>query len=95
MGDINCDFYSRGNKLTEILEHFNLHQLITEPTRITNESKTLVDYIVVPNNNINIITFLTQRFVSFSDHNLISFKYNIEFIKYSPKMVTKRCYKKC
>ena len=46
-GDINCNFLvsSDHKEMKSILTYFGLKQLIISPTRITRESKTLIDVI--------------------------------------------------
>ena len=46
-GDINCNYLESSDhkELKSILSLFNLKQLISSPTRITKESKTLIDVI--------------------------------------------------
>ena len=46
-GDINCNYLvsSDHKEIKSILAFFGLKQLITSPTRITRESKTLIDVI--------------------------------------------------
>ena len=45
LGDMNCNLLVPNSKLSEILENFNMTQLITEPTHITENSQTLIDII--------------------------------------------------
>ena len=50
VGDLNCDLSSTvldhsSRSLIDITETYNLQQLITEQTRITNSSSTLIDHI--------------------------------------------------
>ena len=44
-GDLNEDLL-KVNRLEQILNKLNLYQLIKEPTRITQRSKTLIDIII-------------------------------------------------
>ena len=48
LGDIHIDFTSTANSsckntLTELFDIYGLHQLIEEPTRITEKSTTMID----------------------------------------------------
>ena len=45
MGDLNCDQLKKENVLLNILESFNLQQLIKEPTHVSHTYKTLIDII--------------------------------------------------
>lgn len=69
MGDFNLDFLTPNKispKWISILETLNFHQIIQEPTRITENSKTLIDHIYVRNRDkieqINVLKY------SLSDH---------------------------
>ena len=47
VGDINCDLLPEvkachTNKMCDMLELFQIKQLITEPTRITDDTETLI-----------------------------------------------------
>ncbi|KXJ05002.1 hypothetical protein AC249_AIPGENE4972, partial [Exaiptasia diaphana] len=48
LGDINCDFLdpSKSRSLATIFDVYGLTQLISEPTRITESSRTLIDLCV-------------------------------------------------
>ena len=51
LGDLNCNILTNTinqptKKLKEILETYQLSQLITEPTRVTANSSTLIDYYI-------------------------------------------------
>ena len=50
VGDLNCDLISVSNytkRLNDLLNVFQMTQLIKEPTRITNTSATLIDVAIV------------------------------------------------
>ena len=75
MGDFNCNmlpasFYNAHTQaLLNITDSYNLKQLITEPTRITPLSSTLIDVILtnLPDN----ITCSGVSHIEISDHSLI------------------------
>ena len=53
LGDLNCNMLSLlperntcSSELMNILDIFDFHQLITEPTRITLDSQTLIDLCI-------------------------------------------------
>ena len=49
VGDLNCDLISVSNytkRLNDLLNVFQMTQLIKEPTRITNTSATLIDVAI-------------------------------------------------
>ena len=50
VGDLNCDLISVSNytkRLNDLINVFQMTQLIKEPTRITNTSATLIDVAIV------------------------------------------------
>lgn len=52
MGDLNCNMLVHTNPTKQLLlltEENNLTQLITEPTRITQHSQSLIDVLFVSN----------------------------------------------
>ncbi|CAH1383354.1 unnamed protein product, partial [Tenebrio molitor] len=54
LGDFNVDFSKSPNLLERLFDGYNFLQLINEPTRITENSQTLIDLILV--SNINFVT---------------------------------------
>ena len=52
IGDFNVDYldHLQRQKLNDILEPYNMRQLIQAPTRVTNKSSTLIDHIWVSEN---------------------------------------------
>jgi hypothetical protein len=41
--------YTLSQKWLSILETYNLKQIVNEPTRVTKDSKTLIDHIYITN----------------------------------------------
>lgn len=74
-GDLNCDLLPsktilKGCKQLKMLfKSENLSQLITQPTRITKHSKTLLD-VMITNNPVNIRNSWVLV-LSFSDHEMV------------------------
>ena len=74
LGDLNCDMLKDDSDpptiiLKGILESYQLFQLITEATRITNRSRTLIDhYITSTPEKVN---FSGIIHTGISDHSLI------------------------
>ena len=70
LGDINIDILNRNNSSTKLYKNFlknnGLSQIISEPTRISQNSNSLIDHIIV-SNPINIIKCGVIP-VGFSDH---------------------------
>ena len=51
LGDLNCDLYtntasSSTKKLIELLDVYQLKQLIKKPARVTAKTRTLIDVII-------------------------------------------------
>ena len=51
LGDLNCDLssrplYQQSENLLQMIDLYQLYQLIKEPTRITPTSKTLIDLVI-------------------------------------------------
>eukprot|EP00794_Sanderia_malayensis_P004136 gene4136-4689_t len=97
LGDFNSDLLSKdsskqttptGKKLKQVLKAFNFHNLIKEPTRITESSETLIDLIVVSDNirNSNRVTKSGTFEPAFSDHKLVYCVLNIQKIHSKPQL---------
>ncbi|XP_031556954.1 uncharacterized protein LOC116293638 [Actinia tenebrosa] len=74
LGDLNCDLLSTNiNQQTRYLnttaELFQLTQLITEPTRVTEKSKTLIDVILT--NSPDRVVRSGVVHIGISDHSLV------------------------
>lgn len=80
------------NKEKNIFNNLNLTQLITEPTRITSRSQSLLDWILVSHPN----RFLRSGVMSdcFSDHSIIFCVWKIKVPKLPPKLIKIRQHKK-
>ena len=79
MGDFNRDLFQENLKITwlEYMESFGLKQIIVSPTRVTDNSKTLIDYIYcnTPNNMISVdvpILGLSDHFPIFATRKINS-----------------------
>ena len=75
MGDLNCNmasahFDSNTRLLCEISDIYGLQQLITEPTRITESSSSLIKVIFT--NCINRVVCSRVLHIGICDHSLIS-----------------------
>ena len=87
VGDLNCDLSSTvldhsSRLLIDITEKYNLQQLITEQTRITNSSSTLIDHIFT--NAPDRVVCSGVSHISISDHSLV-----YAFRKLSVRMPTR------
>ena len=75
LGDMNDDLFCSNAKLWNIMKMCKLDQLITNPTRITPTSKSLLDIVATNNVNMIITTSVEPRPVA--DHELISITINV------------------
>ncbi len=80
------------DKEKNIFNSLNLTQLITEPTRVTARSQSLLDWILVSHPN----RFLRAGVMSycFSDHSIIFCVWKIKLPKSPSKLIQIRQYKK-
>ena len=75
LGDVNCNLlpeaFARGfcSYLTSIFDIYGLSQLITEPTRVTPTSKTLIDLCIT--NSPEKVTNSGVIHLGISDHSLV------------------------
>ena len=74
LGDINCDLLAESpdnstKELLSISTIYNLSQIITQPTRITNTSKTLIDLCFT--NYPDKVRLSGTHSLGISDHSLI------------------------
>ena len=73
MGDMNCNMPSMSDTnsrlLSDIADLYGLHQLINEPTRVTDTTFTLIDLIYT--NHPDKVVCSGVCLVSISDHSLV------------------------
>ena len=75
LGDYNADLIAPdkppkdGRSLLDLLDIYNLHNLISSPTRILKTSITLLDLVVT--NNKNMVLTSGVVYVQLSDHSLV------------------------
>lgn len=77
MGDVNVDLLVDGSKqckLTDIASSYQLHQLISEPTRVTENSETLLDHVYV--SNMSKVVSSKVLPLSLSDHYAVLLTYH-------------------
>ena len=96
VGDLNCDFINNAannqtKQLIDLINAFQLTQLIKEPTRITDTTATLLDVAIVskPDN----ICRSGVLHIGISDHSLIYVCRKISFVKKEIKTVNVRNYR--
>ena len=92
IGDFNCDWLSpeksETKKLSELANMFQLEQFIKEPTRITCQTRTLID-LVFSNRPETIIKSGVDH-VGMSDHSLIYVHRKISIPRKQPKIINTR-----
>jgi hypothetical protein len=82
-GDFNEDLNKKteyGDKLLSLFNQYNILQIISESTRETNKSSTLIDYVLT--NKHDMISYKMNESERISDHNIIkvNIKYNSLYI---------------
>ena len=87
-GDMNIDMLREHDPVVrqykELLQSFNLHQHIKKPTRVTSESKTLIDHIV--SNHPSRITYTDVLPCSLvSDHDAPYACINVRIERFQPR----------
>ena len=97
IGDINTNFLpkelvSEARTLLSILEVFGLHQLTTKPTRVTKNSKSLIDLCIT--NSPDRIVDSGVIPLGIGDHSLVYMCRKIHYsAKNSKRVIVKRSYK--
>ena len=93
MGDFNIDINTCMNsKWSHLVQLFDLTQLITEPTRVTQTSSTLIDHVYTINPATIAESFVSQ--ISLSDHFPVCFtrKMNHKLSKHQLTTTSYRCF---
>ena len=88
LGDFNCNFLYKNNKMEQIMKSSKLTQLIDKPTRTTSHSVTLLDMIVT--NAPALALHVDVIPCPVADHDLISVTLDIAKSKRQPKIKTFR-----
>ena len=90
LGDINCNYlvFSDHKEIKSILASVGLKQLISSPTRITCESKTVID--VICSNEPHSINSMKVIPAGLSDHELIGCARKLNNVKFNPRIITCR-----
>ena len=97
LGDLNIDFLKKDTTKyryfkSQIVDPLGLTQLIEKPTRVTKNSETLIDLILV--SSPESVKFSDVTVCPFEvDHDLVYMAYNFKKVKFKPRMVTKRIMK--
>ena len=91
LGDFNVDLLvatPSGGSLLNCIESFNLKQIINEATRVSYESQSLLDLILI-SNNIPVMSYGTKD-LGFSDHLLVYGSISLNKCKTYPRTI---CYR--
>ena len=98
LGDVNIDMLDLDCASTKyfienFIEPLSLHQVITKPTRITKNSRTLIDHAIVTNaKNVSLADCIDAGGIS--DHHLIFLAYTMKKPKFKPYTITTRNFKR-
>ena len=101
LGDFNCDFkFLEGDsdvnrntvKLRSIFEMFNMHNVVSDNTRITPTSSTLLDLTVTTRKDL--ISMSGVFPLGISDHNLVYATMKLKNKRPPPKCIRMRDYKR-
>ena len=94
VGDLNCDLLinsSKSRTLNNLCTSLNMKQLITQPTRVTETSKSLIDVIFTSNPAIIMDSGIVETHIS--DHFLVFAALNLRMPKPPAAYVVARSYK--
>ena len=90
-GDMNDDYLENSSKLFKICKTLKLSQIIDRPTRITENSQTLLDLTITSDTNKIVESDILP--CPLGDHELISTVINLRKPKRQPQFKTYRCTK--
>src|ERR1700744_1424173 len=87
-GDFNINLLNKtcstSKRILRVIQSLGLKQIVTEPTRVTENTKSLIDYVVTNNYNMKASVLLDDKI---SDHSTITFNTgeikvnNVKFIE--------------
>ena len=89
INQLNVDSPAYNFLQTSIIEPFSLKQMVTEPTRITKDSCTLID-LVLASSPENIKFTGVVDIPGISDHCLVYISYALKRPKFIPKIIKRR-----
>ena len=90
LGDFNQDlFTAHGKKLLSLMKTLNFLSVVSEPTRVTESSATLIDNIFT--NSISLIDRVSTVDCPFSDHKFVFCSLNLKSPKINKCLITSRC----
>ena len=94
LGDLNCNLIGGdldGHALSDFCSTFGLSQLVKTATRVTENSKSLIDVTLITNENIIHACDVIQSAIS--DHSLVSLTLKSKTQRPRISFVTTRSYK--
>jgi len=97
LGDLNCNLLANplgapSLRLLDILDEFQLEQIIDKPTRVTEHHKSLIDHLIT--NASNMISDSGVCEMSISDHNLVFIVRKHGIPRGNPKVIQTRNFKR-
>ena len=95
MGDFNIDMQTNSNrKWQTLIQLFDLSQLISQPTRVTETSSTIIDHIYTSNPDVIVKSFVSNYAIS--DHFPVctTRKINYKIVKSEHITTSYRCFKR-
>ena len=92
-GDLNCDLslsilQSHSRRLMDILELFQMKQVIADPTRITSNTTSLLD--IIATNRLDKVKESGVIHLGISDHSLVYVSLKVSVPRDKPKIVESR-----
>ena len=95
LGDLNCNLLnptdSGSTALKAFCSLFNLTQLISNPTRVTQSTKSLLDVLITSNDQLVIKSGVFQS--SISDHDVVYANLRLKNNRRKPIYITSRSFK--
>ena len=96
-GDLNCNLLStetnrKIEKFQDLMRNYQLKQHITTPTRITNDTQSLIDIIITKIDDTKIIDSGVIH-LGISDHSLVYICRKVACQKETPKLIETRQFK--
>ena len=97
IGDLNSDLTpnsmnDKGRRLKTILNNYNLKNMIKDPTRVTETTKSVLDLVIV--NDASKVISSGVHDICIADHKLVYLKYTLKRSKSKPKIITVKNYKR-
>ena len=96
MGDLNCDLFKTSDNDTKhikrIYNMFKLRQMINQPTRVTGDTKTLMDHMAT--NRLDAVSHSGVIACGIGDHDMVYLNRSMRLthIKRDPKVIETRKY---